>query len=313
MDEEIATAVRYRIGSEPFPDGDALPEIEGARRRYLQITGIDGMVNAAVVTEPVDSANGTLLLTVHGSGQHYAEEPMRALSDALALAGYAVLATNTRQRRDGANLDNYHGAVRDIEAAYAVARALGYDRVVLHGHSLGTAQVTQFASTRWEPGIVGLVLSGMFADLPWKTRHLLVRDEARYGELVAAAVAAAGEGRYAEPLEITMPTFTGQSVTVTPDHFLTYRHAGRSAARSVELIQRVPLPILLVRDANDGVILPFEANWMEAAARDGISPSVRAETLASPAGTNGHLFEATLDQLSAIVLEWLDAIPARAA
>jgi pimeloyl-ACP methyl ester carboxylesterase len=39
---------------------------------------------------------------------------------------------------------------RDIEAAVATVRALGYRSIVLQGHSLGTVQVEFYAATDWD-------------------------------------------------------------------------------------------------------------------------------------------------------------------
>src|SRR5213075_1184743 len=92
--------------------------------------------------------------------------------------------------------------------------------IVLHGHSLGNIQVQYFAANNWEPEIKALVLTGMFGNLPWKSRHILVQ----------------------------MNWITGQKVPMTAQHFLTYRWENSSAADGTYWIRRVPYPILMVRD-----------------------------------------------------------------
>ena len=48
----------------------------------------------------------------------------------------------------------------------------------------------------------------------------------------------------------------GRQAPVTARHFLTYRDEAASAADTTFWIARIPRPILLVRDAADGVVNP---------------------------------------------------------
>jgi pimeloyl-ACP methyl ester carboxylesterase len=77
---------------------------------------------------------------------------------------------------------------RDIDAAVQVARALGYKTLVLQGHSLGNIQVQFFAATNWDHDIKAVVLLGAFANLPWKSRNILIQDEERFRSLIEASM-----------------------------------------------------------------------------------------------------------------------------
>jgi alpha-beta hydrolase superfamily lysophospholipase len=91
----------------------------------------------------------------------------------LAQQGYAGLTISTRGHDQQINTDNFFEIRNDLAAAVAIARALGYQRIVLQGHSLGTSQVLYSAATDWSREIRGVILSAPFADLPWKTQNWL--------------------------------------------------------------------------------------------------------------------------------------------
>jgi pimeloyl-ACP methyl ester carboxylesterase len=278
----------------------------GTTARFFAVTSLDGRTGTAVLVEPESPApDAPLVISIHGSGGSITSPPVGLLSAGLPAAGIPVLALDTRQAGDAVNTDSFYATVRDIEAAYWVARSLGFDRIVAHGHSLGTSQVTCFAATHNHPEIVGVLLTGMFADLPWKSRHLLINDEQAYARLGEEAVALSQKGEFATVLSEPMRWLYGTEMPVTAQHFLSYRQTGIAGARSVDWIARVPYPLLLVRDANDPVINYFEPGQLEAAAKAGTSPSVTSVLLPSPAGSNGHAFEATGDALVELAARWL--------
>jgi pimeloyl-ACP methyl ester carboxylesterase len=92
--------------------------------------------------------------------------------------GYAALSISTRQHDTNINTDNFFDVRKDIEAAVATAEALGYTSIVLEGHSLGTIQVEYYAATNWDPAIKAVVLTGPFGKLPWKSRNIIIQDDA---------------------------------------------------------------------------------------------------------------------------------------
>src|SRR5262249_40039811 len=132
------------------------------------------------------AADTTAVVSVHGSGGSYSQGPMVWLNPGLAAKGYAVLAINTRQHDQFVNTDNFVEIRRDIEGAVFTLRALGYRRIVLHGHSLGNVQVMFYAATAWDPDIKALYLTSMFGNLPWKSRHMLIQNEQNYSALIEA-------------------------------------------------------------------------------------------------------------------------------
>ena len=118
---------------------------------------------------------------------------------------------------------NFFDVRKDIEAAVATAKALGYASIVLDGHSLGTIQVEYYAATNWDPAIKAVILTGPFGKLPWKSRNILIQNEDTYKKLGAAARGAVMTGRAADMLPMRMPYLGGRQTAVTAQHFLTYR------------------------------------------------------------------------------------------
>src|SRR5256885_8325312 len=62
------------------------------------------------------------------------------------------------------------------------------------------------------------------------------------------------------------PTLFRSEEPLTGQHFLTYRTEASSAADSTYWIKRVPRPILMLRDAGDATIAPFEPYMLLSAA-----------------------------------------------
>src|SRR5258708_3119110 len=222
-----AAAIEYDFVERPagLPDSFAAPP--GVSLRFLAITTLDGFKVDAALWEPeTQRAGGPLVITVHGSGGNFTGPPQGFLSRGLAGKGTSVLAINTRQHDGGVNKDNFLDTRRDIEAAVYTGRALGYPALVLHGHSLGNIQVQYYAANNWDPDIKAVILSGMFGNLPWKSRHILIENEDNFRQLTEAANAALRAGTAADVLPVRMGWVTGEQVPISATHFLTYRLRG---------------------------------------------------------------------------------------
>ena len=280
--------------------------VQGANLRFLAITALDGARVDAALWQPPGAR--TLVLSVHGSGDTFHNNPNGFLAKGLAAAGYAVLGINTRQAGPRVNTDNFMDVRRDIEAAFHTARALGHKTIVLHGHSLGNIQVQYFAANEWDPGLKAVVLTGMFGNLPWKSRHVLVQNEENWAALHGAAMKQLREGRPAEVMPVQMNWITGQKVPMTAQHFLTYRWENSSAADGTYWIRRVPYPILMVRDEGDVIVQGFEPPMLLSAAGSSgtLVPSIKYVNLANKErGPAQHGFINNRSQLVDTVVTWL--------
>ena len=300
---ERAASIDYEFVARP---AGVPADYDGPGLRFLAITAIDGARVEAALWQPPHAS--TLVLMVHGSGETYHGNPNGFLGKGLAERGYAVLAINTRQSGTRVNTDNFMDVQRDLEAAYYTARALGYRSVVLHGHSLGNIQMQYFAANHWAPEIKAVVLTGMFGNLPWKSRHILVQDEQNWAALFGAAMTQLREGKVAEVMPVQMSWITGQKVPMTAQHFLTYRWENSSAADGTYWIRRVPYPILMVRDDGDAIVQPFEPYMLLSAASTSGSLVPNIEYVKLPNKERGpaeHGFIHNRAQLIETVAAWL--------
>ena len=166
-----------------------------------------------------------------------------------------------------------------------------------------------YAATDWDPAIRGVVLTGAIAKPAWKARHILIQDEDAYRALAQASRDALRAGRPKATLPMPMPWIGGWPVPMTGQHFLTYRDEVASAADTTFWIARIPRPILLVRDAADSVVLPFEPHMLLSAARaeGSLVPEIRYVLLPNPrpSSVEGHTFADNVGPLAEAIASWL--------
>ena len=298
---ERAAGIEYEFVSRPA----AVPaDYDGANLRFLALRTLDG----ARVDAALWPGGSTLIVSVHGSGDSFHNNPNGFLAKGLAAKGYAVLGINTRQSGPRVNTDNFLEVRRDIEAAVYTARALGYRSLVLQGHSLGNIQVQYYAANNWEPDIKAIVLTGMFGNLPWKSRHMLVQNEDNWRELHEAAMKQLRDGNIADVMPVRMNWITGQKVPMTAQHFLTYRWENSSTADGTYWIRRIPRPILMVRDEGDAIVANFEPPMLVSAALSpgSLVPSIKYVNLPNDKrGPAEHYFVNNREPLIETIASWL--------
>jgi pimeloyl-ACP methyl ester carboxylesterase len=308
---QVAASIEFDTAARPTGLPDDMQALPGASLQFLSIKAIDGFKVDAALWQPNDKppAGTTILVQVHGSGGNLTELPLRAIARALSAKGYAALTISTRQHDQFINTDNFLDVRKDIEAAVATAKALGYTSIVLEGHSLGTVQMEYYAATNWDPVIKGVILTGPFGKLPWKSRNILIQNEEAYKALGVAARDAIKTGKLGELLPMKMPYLGGAQSPVTAQHFLTYRDEAASAADGTYWIARIPHPIILLRDQSDGVVLPFEPHMLMSAAHaeGSLVQSIRYVLVPDqhPVGPAGHIFTDNTQPLVDAVSAWL--------
>jgi pimeloyl-ACP methyl ester carboxylesterase len=308
---ESAASIDYSFVERPanLPAGFEAPG--GASLKFLAIKAIDGFRVDAALWQPAQKAVAatTLIVGVHGSGGNFAGPPISSISPLLAGKGYGVLTISTRQHDSLINTDNFVEVRRDIEAAVFTARALGYRTLVLYGHSLGNIHIQYYAANTWDADVKAVVLSGTFANLPWKSRHMLVQNEDAYRALLEAALKSLREGHERDVLPFRMRRTENVEEPVTGQHFLSYRAEASSTADGTYWIKRIPKPILIVRDAGDAIVAPFEPYMLlsAATATGSLVPNVKYVSVPNPKGPNprGHGFLDNRQPLTDVITGWL--------
>jgi pimeloyl-ACP methyl ester carboxylesterase len=308
---QVAAGIEYETVARPADLPDDFQPLPGTSLKFLSIKTIDGFIVKAALWQPEakSPAETTLIIMVHGSGGSYTRAPNSTLSRSLSGNGFAALAINTRQHDDKRNTDNFFDISRDIDASVQTARALGYRSIVLQGHSLGTIQVLFYAATNWEHDIKAVVQLSAIADLPWRSRYLQIQDEDKFRALSDAALKSLHEGNERDVMALRMRRTGAEGEPLTGEHFLTYRAEASSSANGTYWIKRVPRPILMVRDAGDTIITPFEPYVLLSAATSpgSLVPSIKFTLLPDPAGPNpgGHFFAENTKPLSETITSWL--------
>lgn len=309
--DETVAQISYRAIARPTYVPADFVAARGETIRFLSVKAIDGVRDDAALCQPAGKppAGTTLIVQDHGSGSNFYRPPMGALCRGLALKGYAMLTFNNRAHDKAINTDNFLDVRRDIEAMVATGRGLGYKRIVLAGHSLGTIQNLYYAANNWDRDIHGVILLSPFANLPWKTRNLLVENDASYEHLTEEALTAQRAGRGDQLLPDKMGYYTGEQVPVTARHFLTYRDQTTSTADGTYWIKRVPYPILITRDKSDAVIQPWEPYELlsNAHAPGSLVPSIDYVVIpdSRPPSLPAHEYPDTLPALIDTVSGWL--------
>lgn len=312
--------VMTRQGMVPFPDDMVAPP--GVRLRFINIKTVDDFIVSGALWEPEkkDPQNTVAFVNIHGSGGNYFGDPVAFLTKLLSADGYACLAINTRQHDQYVNTDNFLDVRKDIESAVLVLQNLGYKKIVLHGHSLGTSQSLYYEAVTRDPAVKVLVLTSMFSNLPWKSRFILNQDEEKYKLLNKTSLDYMKTGRGSEVLPIGMghtdttsltglSRSAGKAVPVTAQHFATYRSTDADIANSTYWIRLVSVPILMIRDEGDAIIRDFEPNWLlsSATAEGSLVPNIKFVLIPNAKGLNpdGHFFRDNKQELFNVMTKWL--------
>jgi hypothetical protein len=304
-------SITYEEISRPdgLPESYAAPA--GVDLKFFRITTLDGFDVQASFFEPRSGArtDRTLVIGVHGSGGGLASNTVEFTVPMLSAEGFATMGIRTRQWGAHVNTDNFFDVARDIQAAVYTARHLGFKKIVLHGQSLGNIHVQYYAATNWDPDVKAVVLTAMFGDLPWKSRHLLAADEENYWQMFRHASDAVRKGTPGEVLPLGM-RWTGREapVPMTAQHFLTYRFEPSGTADGTYWIGRIPKPILMVRDEMDATVHAFEPYMLlsSATAQGSMVPAIKYVLL--PKGgndRNGHGFVNNQRALVRTMVTWL--------
>jgi pimeloyl-ACP methyl ester carboxylesterase len=163
-----------------------MPPIARVPVSLVRVRTRDGVFLDGVVAEP-RRRRGVALVWVHGLGSVFSSgQPLiQALSSRLNAAGVAYVKLNTRghdtvarggRRLAGAAFERFRESVEDIRTAIALARRLGYERVVLAGHSTGANKVLHYVARRRDRRVIGVMLLGPVSDVAAEMKRVGRRE-----------------------------------------------------------------------------------------------------------------------------------------
>src|SRR5206468_7152589 len=132
----------------------------------------DGLgLEGAVIRPTAASTRPVAVIWVHGlTGRFYAKSSILSGRD-LAAEGYTFISGNNRghdfgarlMRKDGEAIlagggwERFDESPHDVDAWITLAATLGFERVVLIGHSLGALKVAHYQALRQDPRVAGLI------------------------------------------------------------------------------------------------------------------------------------------------------------
>jgi dipeptidyl aminopeptidase/acylaminoacyl peptidase len=230
----------------------ALTLAPATRLTYPTSVGVDG---DAVLTKPPGFHNGAkypLVVVIHGGPTSAALEDFEPLTQMLAARGWLVLKPNYRgsnnlgaryQRAVGG--DKLRGPGRDIEAAIAAVRRLGFvddARLAVSGWSYGAGLTLWMIAHRhdWRAAVAGAAVTDIAAD--YATADDIAADRALVGGSpfvppYRARAAAMSPITYASQVRTPLLLITCRGDTrVSPVGTYEFYHALRDLGRPVTLI-----------------------------------------------------------------------------
>lgn len=228
----------------PRPEAQSLGKLP---EKIVYVRSKDDVVSAGVVfTASKNAVRHTAVIWFHGWGANFYLPSYVAIGRALAERGFTTISANTRMHDIG-NVEKYSNGKRvrgggywgvagedsrDIKAWIDYAEHIGFNRVIVVGHSAGWASVGRYQADAQDPRVAGLVLAS------GKTGIAEVDKEA---DLTAKAKKLVEAGAGEELIRLPNPKFPSyvsaatllDSNTVTPElnDFFGIKSQNAAAAR----------------------------------------------------------------------------------
>ncbi len=279
---------------------------------HLTYASTDGHTWDALHAPPWRAGDraGVLVLVVHGSMGNYISGVPRRATIELARAGFGALSVNTRM----ANFGVVYGSglldrtPADLDGALALARDLGYARVVLLGYGLGATVVTHHQALRRPGGVEAVATLAHAPSLPEALRTRWERSGATpgYGAVLEEAGRRFGPGGTGVDDIVVVRHGAGPTDAPADDEvwslraWWSSRSPGATHAISRERVPHLTVPLGLVQPATD-VALGYGAE-LEAVAREAGVP-VHLERVPSC----DHTFFGAMPTAARAVAAWIDA------
>ena len=278
----------------------ALMASPGHAEEQLLETRIGAYSALGDLVKPEEAApDAPLVLLVHGSLAHKDMELVDAMQAALAergLPSLAITLTLNVDRRQGmydCALPHTHqleDASAEIGHWLALAKSqLGFDRIVLAGHSRGGLQVARFVATGTDPAVVAGVLMA-----PATGQSSL---SAGAGTILDSAFDLVTSGQADRLMEL--PAFLYcKNAKASATSVISYYGAG-GRHDTVALLPDIALPVLVIAGSQDRVVPDLPARMPEVAENN---EAIRFELIEDA----GHLFlDFYTEDAADLVIEFL--------
>ena len=279
----------------------------------VQLTTDDGVQIPGVLMYPANGINNSApaIVLQHGGPSGHAARQIgayRFAAERLAALGYTTISPVSRQSDDYYK-SKFDEIIYDLGAAVDFVSALGHERIVLLGHSIGSLRITRYTVRTQDPRIKAHVHFAPTADM-----YPLYKDREGAAAMFAAAQAAvaAGNGGWnvspeepdADPsLRAPVMLATAPGRLQTAEVLLDWWGPTANTSNS-DWFKHIRVPLLLLGGVDDPVVPPGRLEALAALATN--SPRVDYRWYEG----GDHYFTGFEDASSSYVAEWLEDIRA---
>lgn len=290
---------------------DAVASDRQITQRIVRYAASDGVKLDAVLMHPEEGMNiGAPVIVMHhgGPGGHAARTigAYRFAAERFAAAGYTTLSPVSRHS-SGYYKYVLQDSTKDIAASLDFVESLGFGRIVLMGHSMGSIRITRYQVEHHNPRIKAMVHFAPTADT-----YAFVGRQPQNMPIIAAAQAAKGAGRGGLGLHtdsvdpdtsLTPPEMlaTARGRLQTPEVLLSWWGPGYPTANS-DFFPQLTVPLLLLAGTEDPPVPPGRMEKLKELAVN----SPRVDYIWYEGGD--HYFSFHQDESAADTIAWLEEL-----
>jgi alpha-beta hydrolase superfamily lysophospholipase len=241
---------------------------------FCRVNTVDELRLDGLLFEP-EHQSKTGMLHLHGrAGNFYANQLLGMMADVYTKAGFAFLSVNTRAhdhiadfrigqseklRRIGSAFDVFKECVFDIDAWLEFFRSLGYEKIILQGHSQGGSKAVYFLNEKPQRDIVALVLASPADAVGLLKKHDIKNFEKNLA--IAKDLAAQGRGDDLLPDKIrqfyyvSAKSFVGQFGENSAANIFPIFDNGNFGK-----LENIKVPVLVFYGSEEDTIIKFAGN-----------------------------------------------------
>ena len=283
---------------------------------------LSGLLVTRDYEQEEDILDVPILLEIHGLLGHFlARGTPRLLPHALLERGFNSLSINTRLAYAGQinGQGIFDDVMFDLDAAVEFLTNEGFRNIFALGYSLGASMLAYWTANRIHTNLKGLILEGIHYSLPDSKRRQCAKygSDPTYDELYERAKGALGDDPYHSENDETIVIYQAKGPNREPlnNEIYTYKTwwymIGPEAynAMSYKLIDRISLPMLMIRGAFDHLVESGEAEKLAGIARNAGNNNIRVKEIPNADHDCMENADIMLDEICGMFERYSDPYP----